>query len=169
MPDEKRHIARVIGTDNATAQRLFAEAVQRWRIRGVRVTGVIEDIRGAGENASNAGVPRDIATGERHSIFVEILPAGRVCHVDADGAEQAAASVLANLADSDVVVLSKFGKLEAGGRGLIGAFEAAAAAGKPILTRVAKKHLLAWNAFAPDAKVIAPSLSSIGLWWSVRS
>lgn len=76
--------------------------------------------------------------------------------------------MLAGITDSDVVVLSKFGKLEAGGRGLIGAFEAAAAAGKPILTTVAEKHLEAWDAFAPEAETIAPSVAAIERWWSVE-
>lgn len=169
MAEGKRHIARVTGTDGAAAQRLFADAVWRWRIRGVRVAGVIEETHEVAGRTCNAGVLRDVVTGERHSIYLDIPPPGRVCHIDAKGAGQAGASVLASLAESDVVVLSKFGKLEVGGRGLIGAFVAAAAAGKPILTRVAEKHLPAWNAFAPDAEVIAPSLASIGLWWSVRS
>ncbi|HRO48596.1 MAG TPA: DUF2478 domain-containing protein [Hyphomicrobium sp.] len=166
MLDGKGNFARVVDVDSATAQRLFADAVWRWRARGLRVAGVIEETHGLAGRACTAGVLRDVATGERHSIFLDILPQGRVCHIDARGAESAGASVLAGLADCDVVVLSKFGKLEADGRGLAGAFQAAAAAGKPVLTWVGGKHLEAWDAFEPDGKVVAPSLPSIGLWWS---
>lgn len=141
MRERTRHIARIVGTDSATAQRLFAEAVRRWRTTGVRVAGVIEETHGLTGRTCNAGVLRDVLTGERHSIFLEILPPGKICHVDASGAEQAGRSVLAGITDSDVVVLSKFGKLEAGGRGLIGAFEAAAAAGSPSSQRWLKSIL----------------------------
>lgn len=166
MRERTHHIARIVGTDSATAQRLFAEAVRRWRTIGVRVAGVIEETHGLTGRTCNAGVLRDVLTGERHSIFLEILPPGKICHIDASGAEQAGRSVLAGITDSDVVVLSKFGKLEAGGRGLIGAFEAAAAAGKPILTTVAEKHLEAWDTFAPESETIAPSVAAIERWWS---
>lgn len=167
MRKGKHHIARVAGTDSATVQRLFTDAVWRWRARGIRVAGVIEDTHGLAGRTCTAGVLRDVVTGRRHSIFLEILPPGKVCHVDANGAAEAAASVLAGIADADVVVLSKFGKLEAGGRGLLGAFEAAVAARKPILTTVSGRHLEAWDVFAPDAQVVAPSLASIERWWSV--
>lgn len=168
MRERKRHIARIVGTDSATVQRLFAEAVRRWRATGIRVAGVIEETHGLAGRTCNAGVLRDVLTGERHSIFLAILPPGKICHIDASGAEQAGRSVLAGIADSDVVVLSKFGKLEAEGRGLIGAFEAAAAVGKPILTTVADKHLEAWKAFAPEAKTIAPSVAAIESWWAAN-
>lgn len=147
---------------------MFVEAVMRWRAKGVRVAGVIEETHGLSGRVCTAGVLRDVATGERHSIFLDILPPGKICHIDAEGAETAGASVLKGLADCDVVVLSKFGKLEADGRGLAGAFDAAAAAAKPVLTWVGQKHLNAWRAFAPEATVVAPSLSGIGLWWSSR-
>lgn len=168
MQDRKRHIARIVGTDSATAQTLFAEAIRGWRTTGVRVAGVIEETHGLAGRTCSAGVLRDVATGERHSIYLEILPPGKICHIDANGAEVATRSVLTDIAESDVVVLSKFGKLEAGGRGLIGAFEAAAAAGKPLLTTVSEKHLEAWDTFAPDAETIAPSVAAIEHWWADR-
>ena len=168
MTEAKRHVARIAGVDSATAQRLFADAIGRWRAEGVRVAGVLEETHGLAGRACTAGILRDVVTGERHSIYLETLPPDKVCHIDAEGAEQAGASVLAGIAACDVVVLSKFGKLEAQGKGLYPAFAAAAAAGKPVLTTVSGKHLEAWNAFAPGAKVIAPSLAAIGHWWSSR-
>lgn len=168
MLDGRGSFGRVAGVDSAEAQQLFADAVAHWRTTGVRVAGVIEETHGLEGRVCTAGVLRDVATGERHSIFLDILPPGKVCHIDASGAETAGASVLAGLEDCDVVVLSKFGKLEADGRGLAGAFEAAAAIGKPVLTWVGQKHLNAWSAFAPEATGVAPSLSGIGLWWLSR-
>jgi len=65
-------------------------------------------------------------------------------------------------------VLSKFGKLEAAGQGLFPAFEAAAAAGKPVLTSVSSKHRDAWRAFAPDADFIQADEAALTEWWCTK-
>jgi len=163
MADPNR-IATVEGADSATVQRLFSEAIARWRAAGVRVAGVIEETHGLEGRICTAGVLRDIASGEPHSIFLETPPVGKTCHVDARGAETAGAGIVDQINACDVVVLSKFGKLEAGDGGLIGAFRAAADAGKPILTTVAEKHRAAWQTFAPNAAVLSPDGTAIDAW-----
>jgi len=157
-------IATVEGTDSATVQRLFCEAIARWRAGGLRVAGVVEETHGLEGRICTAGVLRDIVSGEPHSIFLEAPPAGKTCHVDAKGAETAGAGIAGQINTCDLVVLSKFGKLEAADGGLIGAFRAAAKAGKPILTTVAEKHRAAWRKFAPDAAVLPPEGRAIDAW-----
>lgn len=164
MSGENVAIARVEGPDSATVQRLFAEAIAKWRAAGFRVAGLIEETHGLEGRVCNAGVLRDIVSGQSYPIYLEILPPGHTCHIDSKGAEDAGAAVLADIQTCDLVVLSKFGKLEAGQGGLIGAFETAMAAKKPILTTVAEKHWAAWNAFAPQAAVIPANLDAIEGW-----
>lgn len=159
-------IATVEGTDSATVQALFAEAVAIWRAAGADVIGLIEETHGLAGRTCNAGVLRDIVSGERHSIFLEEPPADTSCHIDASGAEAAGAALLERIAACDLVVLSKFGKLEAARGGLIGAFEAAIAAGKPVLTTVSEKHVAAWRAYAPDATVLPPQAAALQEWWT---
>lgn len=159
-------IARVEGADSATVQRLFAQAVALWRARGVRVAGLIEETHGLTGRTCNAGVLRDVVSGRPYSIYLEIPPPDRSCHIDAKGAESAGAAVLADIATCDLVVLSKFGKLEAGHAGLIGAFETAIAVNKPLLTTVSEKYRAAWDAFAPDATVLPPSVEALQAWWA---
>jgi hypothetical protein len=76
----------------------------------------------------------------------------------------ACASVVDRIATSDLVVLSKFGKVEAMGSGLFEAFEIAVRLGKPLLTSVAPKHHYAWQRFAPEAGFISPDRASIETW-----
>jgi len=159
-------IATVEGTDSATVQILFTEAIARWHAAGVRVAGVIEETHGLEGRICNAGVLRDIVSGEPHSIFLETLPEGRTCHIDARGAESASAGLFSQIAACDIVVLSKFGKLEADEGGLIGAFRAAVDAGKPVLTTVSDKHRVAWQTFAPRAVVLPPDGAAIDAWWA---
>jgi hypothetical protein len=157
-------IAVVGGADSAAVQSLFREAAARWQARGLDVVGLIEETHGLPGRVCNAGVLRDIVTGEPFPIFLETPSAGTSCHIDAQGAMRANLWLVEQVQASDVVLLSKFGKLEAGGGGLIGAFEAAKSAGKHLLTTVSDKHKDAWDAFAPGATVLPATVAAIEAW-----
>jgi nucleoside-triphosphatase THEP1 len=159
-------IAAVRGAESAVVQTLFEEATARWRASGVRVAGLIEETHGLEGRTCTAGVLRDIVSGERQSIFLETLPQGATCHIDATGAESACAMLLKQIKSCDLVILSKFGKLEAAHGGLIGAFEAAVAEGKPVLTTVSDKHIESWHEFAPGAAVLPAKTEAIEEWWT---
>jgi hypothetical protein len=109
---------------------------------------------------------RNIESGARFAMYLDEPPAHTSCHLDENGIVDACASLLDRIAASDVVVLSKFGKVEAVGSGLFEAFESAIALGKPILTSVAPKHHYAWNRFAPHAALIGPDQAAIEDWLS---
>ena len=69
-------------------------------------------------------------------------------------------------AGCDLVVLSKFGKLEAAGCGLAEAFTATFAAQLPLLTSVSPALEAAWQAFAPPLFDIFPAeAEAIERWW----
>jgi hypothetical protein len=74
-------------------------------------------------------------------------------------------------AGCDLVVLSKFGKLEAeNGSGLLAAFVAALESGVPVLTSVSPNRLAQWDAFAaPYYEVIGPNQAEIATWWAAQS
>lgn len=99
-------------------------------------------------------------------MFLDAQPAGTSCHLDATGVDGACAAVLSQIPDSDVVVLSKFGKLEATGGGLAPAFAAAMAGGKPVLTTVSDLHQDAWRRLAPDAIRLPADGAAIRDWWA---
>jgi hypothetical protein len=66
----------------------------------------------------------------------------------------------------DLVVLSKFGKLESQGGGLREAFGAAIEAGIPVLTSVSGKFETAWRNFAAPLAVTVPDdADAIEAWW----
>jgi hypothetical protein len=133
--------AAVKGGDSASVQALFQQAAELWCESGVRVAGLIERNHGLPGRTCNAGVLHDIASGTPYSIFREVVARPDSCHIDVDGAETASKMVLDQIADSDLIILSKFGKLEAASRGLIGAFAAAKRLRKPMLTTVSDRWL----------------------------
>lgn len=170
MASATSKIAAVMGARSATVQPLFAELVADWRAEGARVAGVIAEPHGSESRVCTAGVLRDIITGEAYQIHVEEPPEGRSCDIDSGGVKEACKAVLTRLATSDLVVLSKFGKLETQRMGLADAFEAAIADGKPLLTTVSDRHYDAWRALAADAISLPADAEAIRVWWSaVRS
>jgi hypothetical protein len=74
-------------------------------------------------------------------------------------------------AGCDLVVLSKFGKLEAANSGLADAFRAAIEADVPVLTALSPAGETAWQAFATPLFVTLPAdTAAIDAWWQrVRS
>jgi nucleoside-triphosphatase THEP1 len=158
-------IATVVGADGAATQALLAAAAAGWRAAGVKVVGVTAETHGLPDRICSAGFLRDIASGKSYPIYLETAPRDTSCHLDAAGVDAACAAIRTLIQASDLVVLSKFGKLEAMRRGLAPAFEAATAAGKPILTTVSEKHREAWRAFAPSAVDLAADDAAIQGWW----
>ncbi len=158
-------IGTVIGPDSFAIQALFTAKAAEWRAAGLKVVGLIGEAHALPDRTCTAGTLRDIVTGKSFSMYLETPPKDTSCHLDSEGVESACASLLGQIAASDVVVLSKFGKLEAQHGGLAAAFDAAFAAGKPVLTTVSGKHRDAWREFAPSAVTMAADKQAIQDWW----
>ncbi|HET6605774.1 MAG TPA: DUF2478 domain-containing protein [Rhodopila sp.] len=150
-------IAMVQGAPGAEIQDLFSALAGRWAPT-LRVAGVVAESHGLADRTCSAGYLRRISGGQRFSIFEDLGPDSTECHLDEDGAGSAAEAVRRDIAAGcDVVVLSKFGKLEAAGKGLWGAFTSAAEAGVPILTSVSPSVRAAWENFAGTGVVALPA------------
>lgn len=158
--------AALVGANGSTLQAVITAAIAEWKDAGLRVAGVIAEAHNLPNRACSAGFLRDIGSGKAFSMFLEAPPSGRSCHLDAAGVEGACSAVLDQIADSNVVALSKFGKLEAVGGGLAPAFAAAIAAGKPVLTTVSHLHRPAFDAFAPDVIHLPANAAAIRDWWA---
>ena len=170
MPSTESSVARIRVQSSTAGQGLLMAAVESWRSQGARLVGLIEETHGLPGRTCNAGSLRDFVTGVSYSIYLDEPQPGKTCHIDASGAGRACAAVLHQMDKCDLVVLSKFGKLEASGDGLFRAFVAAVDTGTPILTTVSSKHLQAWNAFMPTAAALPAKLEALQDWWTaVRS
>ena len=156
-------IAAIANRDGRNFQALLASAAEDWRKAGMVVVGLVAEDRDV-EGSCSAGFLRDLASGRRHSVHLDKPPAGETCQLDASGMDGACAGLLGQIDSADVVVISKFGKLEAMRKGLWPAFAAALAADKPLLTTVSSNHADAWSRFAPEASWLAPDISSVERW-----
>jgi hypothetical protein len=165
MERQGKPIAIVQGANSAAIQQLMAAFVDRNQ-RNLRIAGLIEGVSGEGA-ACGGGQLHSIASNGSFSLFQDLGPGSTSCAIDPSGVVEAGEWVCEDIARGcDLVVLSKFGKLEAENRsGLIAAFVAAMEAGLPILTSVSPRHMDAWSAFAaPFFVTLPPEIAVLEAW-----
>jgi len=171
MEGQVKMIAVVRGAPSAMVQELFRMLVDRWK-PAVRVAGVIAESHGLADRACSAGFLRNISTGELFPIFRDLGAGSTACHLEGAGALAAAEAVRQDVAAGcELVVLSKFGKLEAAGRGLANAFKAAVEAQVPLLTSVSPAFEEAWAKLGgPLFSALSADAAEIDAWrQAVRS
>ena len=162
-----QRIAVVQGAPGSVIQELFAELVGRWRV-DADIAGVLAQSHGLADRACSAGYLDSIGSGERFAMFQNLGAGSTGCHLEAAGVLTAAARVNEDIATGcDLVVLSKFGKLEAAGSGLRDAFATAVAAGVPLLTSVAPALETEFQAVASSCYSVLPAnTAAIADWWN---
>ncbi len=159
------NIAVILNRDGRDTSGMLADIAEAWRERGIGVVGVVAENDTDTTRTCSAGFLRDIATGRRYSVRLDTVPAETSCHLDAAGMASACEELLGQIEAADVVILSKFGKLEAMRQGLWPAFAAAFGSGKPVVTTVSAKHADAWKAVAPAAIWLDDDTGSVDRWW----
>jgi hypothetical protein len=165
MEDTTKIIAVVRGASNVEIQAIFRSLADKWP-PDVRLAGLVAENHGLADRHCQAGYLRNLTTGARFSIFHDLGPGVAMCHLDGVGAVAAATAVESDItAGCDLVLLSKFGKLEIAGDGLVSAFRAAITAGVPLLTSVSPAHDEAWRRFVDQEFAVLPAdPAAIDLW-----
>jgi hypothetical protein len=166
-----KNIAVVQGAPGPVVQDIFRGLIDRWR-SSARLAGVIAEHHGLADRACSAGFLRNISTGEMFPIFQDLGPGSTACHLDGGSMLPATEAVRRDIAAGcDLVLLSKFGKLEADRSGLLDAFSAAMEANVPVLTSVSPAFEVAWAKFAAPLFVTLPAdPDRIDAWWrAIRS
>lgn len=161
-------IAVLRGAPGPVLQQFMWACATRWAAAGARVHGVLERHDGSGQHTSDAVTLVDLASGVEFPVFQDLGSESTACHLDPSGIVAACAVICRTLEEgADLLILSKFGKLEAERSGLIDAFGAAIARGVPVLTAVAPAYSEAWAAFsAPLAADVALDGAALDEWWN---
>lgn len=98
-------------------------------------------------------------------ISQDLGQGARGCRLDAGVLEQAVAEVSARLAGAELLVINKFGKQEAAGRGLVPVIADALERGIPVLAGVNRLNLEAFLAFADGcAEALPEDPDAIARW-----
>ena len=134
--------------EKGAADRLLAALAPRLAAEGVRVAGAVQvNTERPGRRHPDMDL-RVLTGGDAVRISQDLGPFARGCRLDPDGLERAVALVAGALADADLLIVNKFGKQEAEGRGFQPMIAEALIAGLPVLIAVAPSNRAAFAAFA---------------------
>lgn len=143
-------VAAVLYRSQDDVDTLLADVAQSLSRQGVRVGGIVQrNLKGA--SGKNGMLALDLMTGREISICQPLGSGAMACKLDAGGLAEAAVAVARAIsAEVDLLVINKFSKQEASGKGLRAEFAEAIIAGVPLLTAVPEKCLADWRAFTGD-------------------
>jgi hypothetical protein len=161
-------IAALVYADGIYPDRAIARAIEPLRDRGIALAGAIQI-----ETADLPGrhpcdmLLEDLASGEVVAIAEERGKEARGCRLDVGILTEMAEAVASSLrADGPrLLVINKFGKIEADGGGLREAIAEAVALGIPVLVGVPARNLDRWRAFAGPLAVELPAEPSAIAGW----
>lgn len=161
--------AAAIGHDNgADADALLAQLVAELQAAGRRVQGLLMQHEGGMAGDTACGVEMflvDVATSERYLVSQAMGSLSKACRADPQGFARATVVLRRALADKpDLVVLNRFGRLEAEGGGMSAELLDLMAEGVPVLTAVAPAYRDAWAAFSGGAAVLPMDEAAARAW-----
>lgn len=157
-------ILAIVYTDGAAACRLMSDLGRRLRDARVMVTGLVPY-----QAAADDGTPRcDMEVEELSSHFILQLAEDRGkqpqgCRVDPEAVQEAAALIAASFRNApELLIVNKFGQLEAEGGGLSDVISDAVDQGIPVIVGVPERHLASWRCFtsglAEEASLDSPRI-----------
>ena len=147
-------VAAVVYRNEAFPDEAFHRLVDVCRVRGLMLAGVLQHPAFEGADRRCDVVLEDLASGHRTVLFENRGREARGCRLDQGALAEATARVEGSLErEPDLLVLSKFGKVECEGGGLRDLIAAAIDRDIPVIIGVPERNLAAWRQFAGDFAV----------------
>lgn len=145
---------------------LVAEVVRTFAGDGVRLAGTVR-VRPVDLHGHPCDMDlRVLPDGPGFRISQPLGSGAKGCRLDGGVIETIAAAVEARLPAADLLVVNKFGRQEARGRGLCPAITAAIEKGIPTLVGVNEMNTPAFLAFSADtAAPLAPEVCAVRTWF----
>jgi len=145
---------------------LLHDLATRAAARGLRFCGTVQINSDCGPDRPCDMDVRILPDGPVIRISQSLGPGARGCRLDPDALEQAVAHTSARLAAGcDLLIVNKFGKQEADGRGFRVVIADALGADIPVLVGVNRLNLARFEAFTEGlAEPIAPDAGALDTW-----
>ncbi|MCC7464536.1 MAG: DUF2478 domain-containing protein [Gammaproteobacteria bacterium] len=146
----------------------MAEFARGLRERGLKVRGLLQEQMRNGPGGARQMMLTDLESGERFNIS-QRLGAGSGSSCVDPGVLAAAGSALrrALVQGADLVIVSRFGELEAAGGGFAAEMLELMGEGVPLLTAVSSRYLDSWRRFTGGAGAELPAdLASLDAWFA---
>ena len=159
-------IAAVLYESGKEYDLLLARVAERAAARGLRLAGVVQVNETYDALCACDMTLRDLGTGTEIGISQRLGKHARGCRLDPSALERAVVLVASGLeAGCDLLVLNKFGKMEASGRGFRALIGDALAAVLPDLLGITAANGAAWREFAGEHGVVLPADEAAILDW----
>ncbi len=145
---------------------LVAEVVGAFADEGLRLAGTVR-VRPVDPMGHPCDMElRVLPNGPGFRISQALGSGAKGCRLDGGVIEMIAAAVEARLPRADLLIVNKFGKYEAQGRGLCPAISMAMEMGIPTLAGVNEMNMPNFNAFTDGmAEALPPKLCAVRAWY----
>ena len=154
-------ILAIVYSDGLAADRFISDLGYRIRDAGIAVAGIVQHNKFIRDRTKCDMEVEELATGIVLQISEDRGNEARGCRLDRGALSEAASLLSASLENEpELVILNKFGKLEAEGRGLRDALSDAVQLGVPIVVGVPYRNIEQWRAFTEGLAEECPIGSS---------
>ena len=170
MASMPSNLLAVTYSDGFAADRVIAETAYRLRDDGVKVAGLVQiNTEVPGRTKCDMAV-EELYTRTTFKVSEDRGPAARGCRLDHSRLADAAGLLIDMLdQDIDLIVINKFGKVEAEGGGLRDLIGRAVLLGIPLIVGVPYRNLDQWRIFAAGmADECEVSATKIERWLTAR-
>lgn len=161
-------IAAIVYTARGAADGPMRELARKLGERGLRVRGLVQQESHDGPGGARRMLLTDLESGERFDISQKLgAGAGSSC-VDPGVLAGASAALRRALTEgADLVIVSRFGELEAAGGGFAAEMLELMGEGVPLLTAVSTRFLESWRRFTGGAGAeLAPDVAALEAWFA---
>lgn len=163
-------IAAVVATGQGSLDTVLTEVATELMAEGLHLAGVVQTNCTRPDRHNCDMDVKVLPDGPVIRISQDLGPEARGCRLDPAALEQAVALVAARLAHgADLMVLNKFGKHEADGRGFRDLIGEALSRGIPVLTGVNAMNRAAFEAFADGTAELLPADADAIRGWMRRA
>jgi len=147
-------LVAIVYANEAYPRSTFERIVEQCRRWGLRPAGVLQHPV-CSDGAGHCDVAlEELSTGLRTNLFEDRGPGASGCRLDQAALAHVNSQVARSFdADPDILILNKFGKVEAEGRGLLDLVALAIDRGIPVVIGVPVRNLTAWRKFADGMSV----------------
>ena len=160
-------IAAIVYDTRGAADGPMADFARSLRERGCKVRGLVQEQTRDGPGGARRMMLTDLESGERFDISQKLGAASGPGCVDPGVLAAASTALRRALAqDTDLVMVSRFGELEAAGGGFAAEMLELMGEGVPLLTAVGEKYLESWRRFTDGAGAeLSANPESLDAWF----
>ncbi len=161
------NLAYVTTTDRGATDRLLSAVAEHLLASGAKLAGVVQTNTECADSSKCDMDVRVLPEGETIRISQSLGTESRGCRLDPAALEQAVGYVTASLSDApQLLIINKFGKHEADGRGFRPVIAEALAQDIPVLVGVNGMNSEKFQEFTDgEAEQLAPDLTAVSEWF----